>query len=67
MARRVNFNYEKRQKELRKAKKKAEKAEAKRARREGGADAPAPAEDEYIDPFDAIPEAQGSDTPPETP
>ena len=34
MARKTNFNYEKRQKELRKQKKRQEKLEAKRARRE---------------------------------
>ncbi len=36
MARKVNFDYERRQKEMRKQKKRQEKLEAKRARREAG-------------------------------
>jgi len=36
MARKVNFDYEKRQKDLRKQKKRQEKLEARRARKESG-------------------------------
>jgi len=41
VARKVNFDYEKRQKDLRKQKKRQEKLEAKRLRKETG-DAPPP-------------------------
>jgi len=40
VARKVNFDYEKRQKDLRKQKKRQEKLEAKRLRKESGEDAP---------------------------
>lgn len=70
MAKRRNFNYEKRQRQLRKRKKVQDKLEARRARRAAGggeAKSDSAADVENGAKADAQEEAKGSDSPPETP
>ena len=70
MAKKRNFNYEKRKRELRKQKKVKEKLEARRARRAGGAGeakADSVADVENGAKADVHKEAEGLDPTPETP
>ena len=61
MARKVNFDYERRQKEMRKQKKRQEKLDAKRLRKESGDVAPTDIveADDFLDP--AAPQDGGSE------
>jgi len=59
MARRPNYGFEKRQKELEKQKKKDEKAEKKRLRKEAGTDEYG--NSLYVDPDEVVMEEDGED------